>query len=257
MNLRHGHLAQTSGNFLIGYATEKERLAEREGSQVTRRRPRVEPTHSSEDLCIRFVNTVAWRLRDPREERLPTPGALLDWFGENGLASRRYLVRIASLFAGKPRSAASLNAKAIELREAIYGVLLARIERKLPNAEDLAVFNRCFARSAEGIEIASAGGEMGWRPSSLDADPFDLLRPIALSAADLVTGPRAHKIRQCSDDRGCGWLFVDESRAQNRRWCAMGDCGNRAKASRHRARKRLNSKIRLDASSPRRRQSSS
>ncbi|MGK9243238.1 CGNR zinc finger domain-containing protein, partial [Inquilinus limosus] len=70
------------------------------------------------------------------------------------------------------------------------------------------------------------------------AGPPGLLRPIALSAAALLTGPRAGRVRQCQDERGCGWLFIDESRAQNRRWCSMGDCGNRAKASRHRARLR-------------------
>lgn len=43
-------------------------------------------------------------------------------------------------------------------------------------------------------------------------------------------------IKQCEDDRGCGWLFVDDSRLKNRRWCSMGDCGNVAKARRHRAR---------------------
>jgi predicted RNA-binding Zn ribbon-like protein len=72
-------------------------------------------------------------------------------------------------------------------------------------------------------------GALGWsfaKPTS-----SALLRPIVLSAAELMTGVRASKVRQCQD--GCGWLFVDESRLQNRRWCSLGDCGNRAKAHRH------------------------
>jgi predicted RNA-binding Zn ribbon-like protein len=40
-------------------------------------------------------------------------------------------------------------------------------------------------------------------------------------------------MRQCADAKGCGWLFLDESRAGTRRWCSMGECGNRAKAHRH------------------------
>jgi predicted RNA-binding Zn ribbon-like protein len=55
----------------------------------------------------------------------------------------------------------------------------------------------------------------------------------ALSAAELMTGSRTRKIRRCQDDRGCGGLFVDESRLQNRPWCCMGDCGKLAKARRH------------------------
>jgi predicted RNA-binding Zn ribbon-like protein len=68
---------------------------------------------------------------------------------------------------------------------------------------------------------------------------LDLLAPIAWSAADLMTGARAQRVRQCEDNKGCGWLFLDESRAGTRRWCSMGDCGNRAKARRHYLRKQL------------------
>jgi predicted RNA-binding Zn ribbon-like protein len=52
-----------------------------------------------------------------------------------------------------------------------------------------------------------------------------------------MTGPRAERVRQCADEQGCGWLFLDQSRLNNRRWCSMGDCGNRAKARRHYRRK--------------------
>jgi predicted RNA-binding Zn ribbon-like protein len=37
---------------------------------------------------------------------------------------------------------------------------------------------------------------------------------------------------------GCGWLFFDASKNRSRRWCAMEDCGNRAKARRHYRRSR-------------------
>lgn len=190
-----------------------------------------------EELCIRFVNTVAWRLRDPREERLPTAHALLRWLGENGLGGPRYLARIGAA-SNVDGAAADFHEAAIRLREAIYGLFHARIENVSPPKESLALLNIWIVCPAPGVELARKGTELIWRPSSLDGAAGDLLRPIALSAANLMTSPRAHKVRQCSDDRGCGWLFVDESRAQNRRWCAMGDCGNRAKAARHRARKR-------------------
>ena len=29
------------------------------------------------------------------------------------------------------------------------------------------------------------------------------------------------------------WLFLDDSKSANRRWCSMSSCGNRAKAHRH------------------------
>jgi predicted RNA-binding Zn ribbon-like protein len=44
-------------------------------------------------------------------------------------------------------------------------------------------------------------------------------------------------LRGCSNPR-CTRLFVDTSRAGNRRWCGMTECGNAAKVAAFRARQR-------------------
>ena len=59
--------------------------------------------------------------------------------------------------------------------------------------------------------------------------------PVARSAAELLTSPRATRVHECESDT-CTWLFVDRSHARRRRWCDMSSCGNRAKARRHYAR---------------------
>ena len=64
-----------------------------------------------------------------------------------------------------------------------------------------------------------------------------LWKPIALSAAELLTSPHLARVRECSGDR-CDWLFVDTSRNHLRRWCSMAECGNRSKSQRFLARKR-------------------
>jgi predicted RNA-binding Zn ribbon-like protein len=43
-------------------------------------------------------------------------------------------------------------------------------------------------------------------------------------------------VRECESDT-CAWLFLDRTRNHSRRWCDMGDCGNRAKARRFRERR--------------------
>jgi predicted RNA-binding Zn ribbon-like protein len=116
-----------------------------------------------------------------------------------------------------------------------------RLGRPMPKAERWPMkprspyarrVNGVLARVLSGARLAWGAGELTWSIGR-EFDPLDLLKPIVVSAAELMTGPRAGRVKQCQDDRGCGWLFVDESRAQNRRWCSMGDCGNRAKANRH------------------------
>lgn len=180
----------------------------------------------AEDLAIRFVNTKAWRLRDVSEERLGSPDALFEWLGRNVTPLPRRLRQRRDW-----KDDAGWHAAAIRLRESIYDILTCQMQDVEPPSTSLAYFNECLSEPGAGASIRFEAGALGWSFAKPTNDA--LLRPIVLSAAELMTGVRASKVRQCQDDRGCGWLFVDESRAQNRRWCSMGDCGNRAKAHRH------------------------
>jgi len=192
----------------------------------------------SEELSIRFVNTMAWRLREPSEERLLSPKALLDWFSVVGLADPKYSARVEARWRKHPNEAQSLYHEAIMLRESVYQLFRSRLVTKQFSERAMRALNLTLSASAPGLRVVSIRNTLVWQTTFPRTSPTDLLKPIAWSAADLFTGPRAQKIRQCQDDRGCGWLFVDESRAQNRRWCSMGDCGNRAKAHRHYLRRR-------------------
>jgi predicted RNA-binding Zn ribbon-like protein len=128
--------------------------------------------------------------------------------------------------------------RAIELREAIYRIFRSKMLSEAPRAAELLVLNEVLAAVPPRVRIAPSGGRLGWWTGATRSGPSDLLAPIAWSAADLMTGARAQRVRQCEDNKGCGWLFLDESRAGTRRWCSMGDCGNRAKARRHYLRSR-------------------
>jgi predicted RNA-binding Zn ribbon-like protein len=185
-----------------------------------------------DDLVIRFLNTAAWRLRTPSVERLPDAEALRVWLKANDLADPGCLDAISRAWRDDPQRARSLYETAIGLREAIYAILSSRMAGHAPPDAALHRFNQLLGRAARGGEVQWRSGELVWCVRPQD-DDLALLQPIIVSAADLMTGPRCGRVKQCQDDRGCGWLFIDESRAQNRRWCSMGDCGNRAKARRH------------------------
>src|SRR5438105_11399315 len=194
---------------------------------------RVPPAEVHEELCIRFVNTVAWRLRDPAEDRVKTATALLDWFTTAGVADAKFASRLRARWAKRPREGDAFRKSAVRLREAIYQILLAQIDGKPFDRSALRILDAVTRAETRGLHTAPSRGALIWRLDHRCGVADDLLKPIAWSAAGLAMGPRSGKVRQCQDDRGCGWLFVDESRAQNRRWCSMGDCGNRAKVLRH------------------------
>ena len=75
-----------------------------------------------------------------------------------------------------------------------------------------------------------ATGRLGCRRPGASAGA--LLAPVLWSAADLLVGSQLARVRQCANP-ACGWLFLDNSKSGNRRWCSMSACGNRAKAHRH------------------------
>jgi predicted RNA-binding Zn ribbon-like protein len=190
----------------------------------------------TEELSIRFVNTVAWRLREPSEERLKSPTALFEWLGQNDVAAPEVLHRLTRAEKTRSRDVRRVYEDAIQLRETIYALFVSRIRGQPPPAGALNLFSEFLWRGPSGLRLEWEKGRLTWRTRRVHDRALDLLRPIALSAADLLTGIRAPKMKQCQDHRGCGWLFLDESRLQNRRWCSMGDCGNIAKARRHRER---------------------
>jgi predicted RNA-binding Zn ribbon-like protein len=62
-----------------------------------------------------------------------------------------------------------------------------------------------------------------------------ILGPIAWPAISLLSTADFARVKQCPGD-DCGWLFLDQSKNNSRRWCDMATCGNRTKAERHRQR---------------------
>ena len=193
---------------------------------------------ADEELAIRFVNTVAWRRADQQEERLPSARALLAWFAGAYVFERKFLRALALEWRNDPVLAEKEYRAALALRETIYGALRSAVSGKASAKTDLALLSRSLNAGNARMQLSVQRERYVWAAAGSARGSHALLMPVLVSALALLTGPRAPKVKQCQDDRGCGWLFIDESRAQNRRWCSMGDCGNRAKARRHYARKR-------------------
>ena len=195
--------------------------------------------------CLEFVNTVGWRLTDHPSEYLRSYEDLLDWGRQAGLLApeeREGLLRRATL---DPEGARETLSRALALREAIHRIFSRAIAGE-PQDEselsaDLSALNRELAVALSRLRLMPAGGAYGWawdRSGDESAARLDSpLWPVAQSAAELLTSPKLGRVKLCAG-KGCGWVFVDESRNGSRRWCDSRDCGNRERVRRHLARKR-------------------
>lgn len=175
-------------------------------------------------LALDFVNTVGNRLADEtRRDYFQHAADVLQWASEAG-------VPLGSGNGSKERRAGDLK-RATAFREALYRIFLAKIARRKPRPEDVALLNRFLERHARRKHLQASRGVYRWH-YEVSANVDWVLEHVAEAAGDLLTSREIAHLCRCQGE-GCGWLFLDHSRNQPRKWCSMEDCGNRAKAKRH------------------------
>jgi predicted RNA-binding Zn ribbon-like protein len=184
-------------------------------------------------LCLDFANTMEWHACDHPHDKLHNYADLIAWAEAAAILVPDRAERSRRMAQKQPKMARAAFDRAIQLREAIYRLFVDVSKQGAFHAEDLALLNETLSESLSHLQVvtSSAGFEWGWVESSVDFD--QILWRVARSAGDLLISDKLARVRQCADDRGCGYLFVDTSRNRSRRWCSMESCGNRAKAHRH------------------------
>jgi hypothetical protein len=122
-----------------------------------------------------------------------------------------------------------IDAKALRDTLARMSTAASRSE-PLPH-RDIDVLN-LFAATPDIPPPALAGGSR--QAGRTSARSGQALAAMAREAVELFSEAQ-DRIRECSA-ADCGLIFYDESRSNNRRWCSMQRCGNRAKVRAHRVR---------------------
>ena len=178
-------------------------------------------------LCLDFVNTVHDRYAVEVEDYLQQPQRFIEWCVRAGVLRPDDGVRA-------PRAAhkrAALMREVVTLRYHLHALFAARIDGLTPPPDAVRGLDRWLHR-AWASQSFSADGHLHWRADARDARLS--LKRIALDALDLLGDPSASRLRRCANTTCCGWLFLDTSKNQRRRWCAMETCGTADKMQRYR-----------------------
>ncbi len=125
-------------------------------------------------------------------------------------------------------------ADALTLRAAIARLAQAASDRAESPADDIDTLN-LFAATPD-IAPALVGGHRQAGRSRVSTG--QVLSTIARDAVHLLATNVEGRIRECAAE-DCQLIFYDESRTNNRRWCSMQRCGNRAKVRAFRAKEKL------------------
>jgi predicted RNA-binding Zn ribbon-like protein len=123
-------------------------------------------------------------------------------------------------------------ADALSLRAAIYRLARTQVEGTQMRADDVDTLN-LYAATPDIPPALDGGNRQAGRTRVRTGQA---LATIARDAVHLF-GHAEGRIRECSADN-CQLVFYDESRTNNRRWCSMQRCGNRAKVKAFRAKEK-------------------
>lgn len=168
---------------------------------------------------LEFAYSGDLRRGDPECERLGSPAELSAWLVE----------RIDRVDPGEVTDRDF--ADALNLRSALTGLYLAAASRADLPADDIDTLN-LYAATPD-IPPALPGGQRQAGASRIRVG--QVLSTLARDAIDVFSTVDEGRVRACDDDT-CRMVFHDESRTNNRRWCSMERCGNRAKVRAHRER---------------------
>ncbi|WP_431280498.1 CGNR zinc finger domain-containing protein [Leifsonia poae] len=160
-------------------------------------------------------------------EKLQSAELLADWFTESGMFDRAPEVEVAGDNAHGGIASTEL-AEAVELREAIYSLLEARLTHKPLPDEAVTIVNSYAAETPVGIQLVGSQAAKG-------GTVRQGLAALARETVEIVGGEDAALLRECGRPE-CTQVYLDRSRGHRREWCAMRTCGNRVKASNFRAR---------------------
>lgn len=183
-----------------------------------------------------FINTLDWRFRESgAEELLKRFTDLVRFMMQSKLISPVQGRRLVNTV--DDRSAERTLKTARMLRESLADFFYARLDGRQPSSH-------CISRLQEYFQDARAHQKLVWKKGRVEwtwneEDKANLpVHMLSSRASDLIMSTHLADIRACCNPE-CQWIFVDVSKNHTRRWCSMKICGNRMKARRFYAQKKL------------------
>jgi predicted RNA-binding Zn ribbon-like protein len=186
--------------------------------------------------CLDFVNTKNWNDHEEVYDFFTEYHALLSWGLQVRLITPQQAEQQSEMAGRKTKESIMVLEQALALREVLYRIFFAIANQDQVSPADLALFNNAWAKALTRLQVQPDRKIFQWNWVGMDEALGSMLWPVLHSAAELLISEKLHRVKNCA---GCGWLFLDTTKAGRRRWCDMRICGNREKSRRHYARTRV------------------
>lgn len=189
-------------------------------------------------LCLSLANTRHWRNSAQPKDLLQGYGDVLDWAVAKAIYTKDEAAAMRARAEAQSTAADAELRRVMELREAIARVFSARAHSRPVAPQDFANLMETLDEASRRIKLRIVDNRLVPLVADEDAGLALPRWQAALSAIGLYTSEAIARVKQCADDRGCGWLFLDTTRNASRMFCFSSECGNRARQAKFRARHR-------------------
>lgn len=181
------------------------------------------------NLSLDFVNTVHDRHEAPLRDLLLNYLDLATWVYFADAINDSLKENLLKIGLENQGSADQIYKDALQLREAFYDFIVNLINQDEAFTTNIQLINQWLSRTFSNLELVQLNGHfvLDWNTENFELE--SVLWPIIRAFVDLVTSEDINCIKQCGN---CGYLFVDKSKNNSRKWCSMEICGNRVKARR-------------------------
>lgn len=187
------------------------------------------------DVALDFVNSLKSRFENPITEYLVEPEDWLIWVQRQDLEDTAWLELASASVSRSPEHVLAAVEEIKDSRDVIYAVLKAVVDGEQASAEVLERYQELLSRYFSNLRLELEGTSFTER---VGGESDDLRRPlmkVIKASYDILSSQRLEKLKECGN---CGWLFLDESKNNRRKWCNMKTCGTSAKMKKYYRRKK-------------------
>lgn len=191
---------------------------------------------AGDSLCFDFINTVGSRKKSELKNFLTSYDDFLKWCNRTEILPEVNTTPLKKYAKQFPAKAESALKKIISIRETLHLLFSSIANGKEPDKNTTKQFNSYLSTSLAKLELIFEKNKYSLK---LVNNENDLVGPawfIIKSAYDILTNTDVNRIKECPS---CGWVFLDKTKNNIRRWCNPHLCGSREKAKNYYHRKKI------------------
>lgn len=172
-------------------------------------------------LCLDFINTVSGYMVNDPINYLTNEYEWLTWLKRVKL--------VEDGFGNFEKDSFNIN-EILQVREMLYQLFIHYVEEQTIPDKVLTLFNKYCKRMNKHLTIIPDGKEIREILFFDQQSANAYLLPIMRSAKDMLLSTELKNIKVCPN---CGWIFLDKTKNNARRWCNMKACGNKMKTQKY------------------------